>query len=547
MRLALALLVVCAGCAADAATDAVAVGRPLPDLRFSGVDEGGRATTLSLHAALGARDLAWIVVSGGEWCGTCQYWARHADTVLPEALAARTTRLDLVVGDRDAAPATLDAAAAWQAGLSREGIPVGADPDHHFDALVVGPRRALPLHVVVDRRTREPLVVLSNPSPSALRDAMRSALAELDGTPPPAPEVPTLIDGLFHENEWELLGTVTLPEAPPPDPTNRVADSPAAAALGRALFFDAGLSESGTLSCAGCHDPERALADGLPHPEGQARRTPSIALSAHARWLFWDGRADSAWAQALAPLESPLEMASSRTAVARHVLRAHREAYEAAFGAVPDTTPWPSSGMPGDPAFDAQPAEIRDAITETFVNVGKAIAAYERTLRVGPTALDAYLAGDRDALDGLQRYGLELFVRSGCMQCHWGPRLTDDAFHVVGMPGPSGDLGRAGGVAAWRSSELRGDGRWSDAPSPRGASRVGLVGAFRTPTLRGVASAPYLGHGGAITSLPDLMSSYGDPPPSFVGEREPWVGRFGETTAWGLVPFLEVLEAPLSP
>ncbi|MBK8943210.1 MAG: hypothetical protein IPM79_37835 [Polyangiaceae bacterium] len=41
-------------------------------------------------------------------------------------------------------------------------------------------------------------------------------------------------------------------------------------------------------------------------------------------------------------------------------------------------------GKPGDATFDALAEEEREAITQVFVHVGKALAAYERTFRCGP-------------------------------------------------------------------------------------------------------------------------------------------------------------------
>lgn len=105
---------------------------------------------------------------------------------------------------------------------------------------------------------------------------------------------------------------MTLPGAPPADRTNAVADEPAAAALGKALFEDAGLSPSGAVAR---HVPrsKTQLSDARPIAvgvaEGTARRTPRIALAAFSRWQGWDGKADTLWAQALGPLESEVEMA----------------------------------------------------------------------------------------------------------------------------------------------------------------------------------------------------------------------------------------------
>ena len=47
------------------------------------------------------------------------------------------------------------------------------------------------------------------------------------------------IPNLFSEDEWEIVRHLSpLPDAPPPNPTNRFADDPAAAQLGQMFFFD---------------------------------------------------------------------------------------------------------------------------------------------------------------------------------------------------------------------------------------------------------------------------------------------------------------------
>src|SRR5690349_2015537 len=97
-------------------------------------------------------------------------------------------------------------------------------------------------------------------------------------------------------------------EPAPADPTNRFAGSSDAAKLGERLFFDKRLSSNGEVSCATCHDPRREFQDGTPLAKGVGttdRRTMPIAGTAHSPFLFWDGRKDSQWAQALGPLESP--------------------------------------------------------------------------------------------------------------------------------------------------------------------------------------------------------------------------------------------------
>jgi cytochrome c peroxidase len=100
----------------------------------------------------------------------------------------------------------------------------------------------------------------------------------------------------------------SLPQLPL-DPSNRVADDPRAVALGKRLFFDERLSVNGKVACASCHQPVLLFQDGRPLARGvgtTTRKTMAIAGTAYSPWLFWDGRKDSQWAQALGPLESPV-------------------------------------------------------------------------------------------------------------------------------------------------------------------------------------------------------------------------------------------------
>jgi cytochrome c peroxidase len=535
----------------------VAEGQVLPDLGFDGVTDSGAPGRVRLRDAFAPHiegaSLLLIAVHGGLWCGTCRWYGAHAGEIVARAGGDAIRRLDLVIGDRDNAPARVEDARAWRDVFALGASAVAADPSASLLAAMPARGGALPLFLGVDRRSMKVTSALANPTPEALEARLAVDLAALDGRAAPAPPKEDLVDGLFHRNEWDVLAETTLPGAPPADPTNAVADAPAAAELGEALFHDAALSPA-NLSCASCHDARRHLSDGLPVADGAAsgdRRTPAIALAAHARWQFWDGRAETLWAQALGPFESPTELASSRVFVARRVAERHRDAYARAFPGerLPDTARWPVAGKPGDPAYEAMTAGEKEDATAVFVRGGKAIAAYERTFRVGPSALDAYLGGERSALAPLEKYGLVLFARTGCQQCHWGPRLTDDAFHdtgsATGRRDHLPDRGRADGLSLLRTSEFRASGRWSDDPSAARPERLeagpeSLAGKMKTPPLRGVADLDHFGHGGTLSSLAAVTEAYGR---GTKGAREPWITTFGETVQWGLVPFLWTLHA----
>src|SRR4029079_3758010 len=150
----------------------------------------------------------------------------------------------------------------------------------------------------------------------------------------------------WSSEERAMLASLTLTklEPLPRDPSNRVADDTAAASLGRALFLDTNLSANGKVACATCHLPTRDFQDDTPLAHGvgvTSRRTMPIAGTAHSPWLFWDGRSDSQWSQALGPLESAVEHGGTRAQYAHVVAEQYRERYEAVFGRLPDLTSIP--------------------------------------------------------------------------------------------------------------------------------------------------------------------------------------------------------------
>lgn len=313
------------------------------------------------------------------------------------------------------------------------------------------------------------------------------------------------------------------PGPPPPDPTNRWADSDAAAALGQALFFDRGLSSTGAVSCATCHRPDRAFSDGLRVAAGVGtgpRRTMTVLDAAHQSWLGWDGRADTLWSQALQPIERDIEMGSNRRSALARVAADPmlRQRWQSAFGEPPLA---PDGATP-------------EQIDAAFAKLGKAIASYERRLVTGPSSFDRWVAqwtqqgAPQDAraderMSASALRGLALFTgRAGCWQCHGGPMLSDGEFHALGAPGRpergggvSSDAGRYGGVDILKASAFTAAGAHSDAPDGARAKLVkSLVrvpdqfGAMRTPSLRHAAlGGPYF-HEGQFDSLEDVIRFY---------------------------------------
>jgi cytochrome c peroxidase len=548
--------------------DVLARGAPLPNFTFDvlAADLGSLApqSMRRYQRPCGPPSLL-VIRATAAWCGSCCWHAQHTYEWLAADLAGRLALLDLLVGDVENLPPDLAAMKGWALSVDgRHDVGVGRDATFRFRELNVGDARApLPLYAIVETRTMTVVRVLGDPDPVALDFWLHYELATLDGVPPPPAPSPPLFDGRFFRNQWDLLHEMTAPGAPPPDPTNAHADDAAAAALGKSLFSDASLSPSGKVACASCHDPSRGLADGAPQSvAGVApldRNAPAIALASGSRWQFWDGRADSLWMQALGPLENAKEIASSRLFVAHAIYDRYRARYEAVFGPMPplgDLARFPSSGQPGTAAWAAMAPADQASATRVFVDVGKTIAAYERTFRLAPSRFDGYVAGDLAALSDVEKDGLRAFFEAGCAQCHYGPRLTDDAFHVTrfgtGRQDGAPDRGRADGMGLYAASEFHAGSVWSDAP---GLSRLAglrasatMLGAFKTPTLRGApATAPY-GHGGTLATFDDVVALYRQAglaadDPAAIGSVEPWLASFGGDAERPLVAFLSSLAA----
>jgi cytochrome c peroxidase len=255
------------------------------------------------------------------------------------------------------------------------------------------------------------------------------------------------------------------PLAPPAPADN--APSVERVDLGRMLFFDPRLSGSGWISCATCHNPALAWADGLPTALGDGmkklkRHTPTILNAAYNKLQMWDGRFASLEEQALGPIGSRDEMNMDMPVLVNRL-----------------------KGIEGYmPLFErAYPGEGVNEKT-----IAKAIATFERTLVTSDSDFDRWQRGDAAALSASARRGFALFeTKANCVACHQGHNFTDDGFHNIG---------------ARRADGFDDPGRFAKVPV-----KV-MQGAHKTPSLRDVAlTAPYM-HNGSYGTLKEVVELY---------------------------------------
>jgi cytochrome c peroxidase len=398
----------------------------------------------------------------------------------------------------------------------------------------------------------------------------------------------------FGKAEWHRVESLANLPDPPPDPSNKYAGVAAAADLGQRLYFDRDLSGAATwvdvlgnpapshradkgapikVSCATCHDPAHAGADLTSRPGNVSIGAGSYDVNgqqtlnaAQYKLLYWNGRADSLWAQAAQVMESPVSMNGNRVAIVRTVTAKYRAIYEAIFTdaagqpeLLPDLPATLTEGKPGEAGFDALPDADRAAVNRAYSNIAKAIAAYETRLTSRDSDFDRYVNGSLDLLSPAAVRGLKLFVgRASCIDCHRTPLFSDSDFHNIGVeqrgPGvptvaecPAGSAkcdcvtskpvqgqmvvgqsclpwGAFSGLsklagATGAGQAIRRDGELSDLDA---ASRAAVtaqyqaaavpsestIGAWRTPSLRDVAlTAPYM-HDGIYQTLEEVIDHY---------------------------------------
>lgn len=279
--------------------------------------------------------------------------------------------------------------------------------------------------------------------------------------------------------------------------------------LGRKLFYDpTWLRDDGGQSCASCHKPASGFADNA-RGHGDFN-TPTLVNCVYNRRQFWDGRAQS------------LEEVVQRS-VADETTPADQLPFHVWSGVVRRLR---------------ASADYHNQFTEVFGNqptedaVGKALATYLRTLLAADSIHDRALAAQKvenavalkaehyeKALDdaALKRLGFDPTARvetakkiyrgyrlfydleapkMGCSHCHGGLEFTDEKFHNLGV--------------AFRADFAPGHEPGYFASLPPGRKDRTMIGAYKTPTLRGLSrTGPYF-HDGSVADLTEAIRFHVD-------------------------------------
>ena len=308
-------------------------------------------------------------------------------------------------------------------------------------------------------------------------------------------------------------------------------------ALGRKLLFDRRLSHVGTMSCAMCHIPEQGFTNNeLKTPVGVfglsiRRNAPTLLNVAYQETLFHDGRETGLETQVISPLLARNEMANPSIGYLIERIDSFAD-YDGLF-------------------------EITYGEDPSIEGLGRALAAYQRSLLSGNSAFDRWrFGGEAEALGPAAQAGFALFTgKAGCVNCHTigeaSALFTDQAFHFTGIghrrpaddapvpveiaPGVVVPLARQA-VEAVSGPQEPDLGRYEVSLDPDDLWR------FKTPSLRNVAlTAPYM-HDGSLGSLRAVVAFYDDPPVEHE-QLDPLLAPLGlsEAEIDQLVAFLESL------
>lgn len=261
---------------------------------------------------------------------------------------------------------------------------------------------------------------------------------------------------------------VALPQAPahfPPkhydNPQNTL--SLEGIVLGRKLFYDKSLSQTGEISCASCHkqkaafsDPGKAFSNGIYGRKGQ-RHSPALFNLAWQPRFHWDGGINHIEIQPIAPLQDSSEMGMPLINVVRVVGsdQKYKEAFKKVFDTDTVTDKW-----------------ILYALAQFTTSMISADAKYDRVIQNKAVFTDS------------EKRGQQLF-KLQCAGCHKPPLFSDFSFRNNGLPIKNEEYGRF--IITQDEADK---------------------GKFKVPSLRNIQLSPPYMHDGRFESIDEVLDHY---------------------------------------
>lgn len=258
-----------------------------------------------------------------------------------------------------------------------------------------------------------------------------------------------------------------------PDPVYNLSVNPVTREgfeLGKALFYDARLSQNNTISCGFCHQQPAAfthhghdLSHGMNDKLGRRNSLPVQNLLFY-RTFFWDGGVHNLDLVPLNPIGNPVEMDEDVETILEKLKndQRYKDRFKAAFGS--------------------------EEITSTqFL---QALSQFLAAMISSNSKYDLYARNEGGiTLTDSEEEGMVLF-RKNCSSCHATDLFTDQSFRNNGF-----------------SSE-------SDFNRDKGREEITLNpedrGKFKVPSLRNVEyTAPYM-HNGKLQTLESVLNFYTD-------------------------------------
>jgi cytochrome c peroxidase len=265
-------------------------------------------------------------------------------------------------------------------------------------------------------------------------------------------------------------------------------DSKELRAVGKALFYDPALSAEGNISCASCHNPEKAFTDGVPKSlssiQGKTvlRNSPTLLNAVYADRFFYDLRAFTLEQQAEHVIFNHAEFNTGYQAILQKLQKNNKYAtqFKKAFGK-------------------------KDITREMF---SKALASYVLSLKSFNSPFDKYVRGEANDMGQDAINGFNLFMgKAACATCHFAPTFAglvppfynENESEILGVPeNPSAlplkidsDKGRI-------DNSIISEQAWI------------FENSFKTTTIRNAElTAPYF-HNGAYNTLEEVIDFYSD-------------------------------------